>query len=205
MIWQVVSILLRPLSAYHNIFGKTYDYMMEFYKSVNKQKGFTLIEMMVAVSIFVIVAFIVVSTLLTMSYAYKKAQKMRLIMDNFNFAIQSMSLSIREGINYDNSACSADKDCLAFLPIDSWATPSPDNKICYKLENETIKICDGSCVSCSTSIISSDIKVTRLLFDWIDTSHKEKMKIFIEGKAGTGREETNFSIQTTITQRNYDL
>lgn len=196
----MLSGLLLAISR----FGRKYNSMIRFYKKTNKQKGFTLIEMMVSVSIFVIVAFIVVSTLLTMSYAYKKAQKMRLIMDNFNFAIQSMSLSIREGIDYKQEACPTTRDCLSYLPIDSWASPAPGNRICYRLQDETIKICDSGCSACSGSIISSDIKVSKLSFNMTETGFKEKVKIFIKGEAGKNRERTIFSIQTTVTQRNYD-
>ncbi|MCX6713057.1 MAG: type II secretion system protein, partial [Candidatus Vogelbacteria bacterium] len=62
--------------------------------------GFTLIEIMVAVSIFVIVAFIVTSTLLVVLDANRRANAWRSIMENVNFAIDSMSYKIKFGREY---------------------------------------------------------------------------------------------------------
>ena len=61
-------------------------------KTISKNRGFTLIEMMVSVSIFVIVALIVSGVLVQLSAAYKKAQAMRLLMDNLNFALEKINL-----------------------------------------------------------------------------------------------------------------
>lgn len=170
-------------------------------KKLKRQQGFTLIEMMVSVSIFVIVAFIVVSTLLTLSYAYKKAQKMRLLMDNFNFALQSMSINIREGVSYVQSGYNE----ISFIPIDSWVAGSSE-RICYKLESERIKKCAGGC-GCSGAnsyITSSDIKVTALQFS-IGNGSKKLVKIFVKGTAGNNRDKTEFAIQNSVSQRNMDI
>lgn len=174
--------------------------MLIFTKKLKRQQGFTLIEMMVAVSIFVIVAFIVVSTLLTLSYAYKKAQKMRLLMDNFNFALQSMSINIREGVSYQGGGGE-----ISFTPIDSWVEGS-NKRICYKLEGDRIKKCDNDCATCSggSYITSSDIKVTDLQFT-IGIGDKKLVKIFVKGTAGNNRDKTEFAIQNSVSQRNMDI
>lgn len=67
---------------------------------IAKRGGFTLIEMMVSVSIFVIVAFTVTATLIAISNANRKAQELKEIIDNLNFSIQSMVLRMREGKDY---------------------------------------------------------------------------------------------------------
>lgn len=188
-------------------------------KRHKNQKGFTLVEMMVAVSIFVIVAFIVVSTLLTMSYAYKKAQKMRLIMDNFNFALQAMSLNIREGIGYE-SCNSGDNSCIKLVPIDSWLAGGNTPTVCYSLEPEDsangingyIEKCSGAC-PCNDSndsisrLTSPDINVQILKFIINDGTGpnlaRNKVKIIISGEAGVlAREKTDFFVQNTVSQRN---
>ncbi len=173
------------------------------------QAGFTLIEMMVAVSIFAIVAFIVVSTLLTMSYAYKKAQKMRLIMDNFNFALQAMSLGIREGVNYKMEPfCSiADNyySCFQFSPVEGGG----DN-VCYDFKEGGpntrgfIARCETCpCGDSFSRFTSPDIDVKDLRF--LKTgSFSNKVKIVLSGEAGRGRELTEFFIQNTVSQRNID-
>jgi prepilin-type N-terminal cleavage/methylation domain-containing protein len=187
--------------------------MIKMIKKITKnQAGFTLIEMMVAVSIFVIVAFIVVSTMLSMSYAYKKAQKMRLLIDNLGFSLQSMSLNIREGINYNSCGNVTDGcDYISFKPIDSWLENSSVER-CFSLSprgdgTSGIKKCeDGSC-PCSEGqdIVSPNINITKLAFILSDSSAlKKSVKIMIGGEAGINREKSNFFIQTTVSQRNND-
>lgn len=61
-----------------------------------KKTGFTLIEIMVSVSIFVIVALITVSVLLSMAAANRKAQEIRRLHDNLALILDSISLRIRE-------------------------------------------------------------------------------------------------------------
>ena len=62
-------------------------------KFYNKQKGFTLIEMMVAVSIFVIVAFIVTVTFINLTAAYRYSQGMQQIIDNLNFSLDLIRIN----------------------------------------------------------------------------------------------------------------
>lgn len=184
--------------------------MLKNNKTKSKKKGFTLIEMMVSVSIFVIVAFIVVSTLLTLSYSYKKAQKLRILMDNLGFSIQSMSINIREGVNYSQpSVCASDKSCIEFKPIDSWLglSGNSDDLVRYYLEDSSIKKCPvvaGSCFEAGILLTSPEIKIKSLkfIFDTSPSQEQKKVKIMIDGEAGTvPREKSTFFIQNTISQR----
>jgi len=180
-----------------------------------KTKGFTLVEMLVSVSIFVIVAFIVVSTLLTMSYAYKKAQRMRLLMDNLGFSIQTLSLNIREGVGYSQSDCSPNEaeGCFEFQPLDSWLSNESAN-VCYRRyvreDNGPggILKCNSSCSSCSVNsgsdIISPEINITKLQFIETSGNQKSLVKIMIAGEAGANRDFTDFFIQNSVSQRNVD-
>ncbi|MEA1929897.1 MAG: type II secretion system protein [Patescibacteria group bacterium] len=59
--------------------------------------GFTLIEIMVSVSIFVIVALIATGAFITANRVNKKAQAIKLVMDNLNFAVDSMVIKMRQG------------------------------------------------------------------------------------------------------------
>ena len=51
----------------------------------SKQTGFTLIETMVSMAIFVIVAMVITTVFITIIDANRKAQSIRLVMDNLNF------------------------------------------------------------------------------------------------------------------------
>ena len=63
----------------------------------NKKTGFTLVEIMVSVSIFVSVALLVTSAVITTSETNRKAQAIKVAIDNLSFALDSMSLKIRQG------------------------------------------------------------------------------------------------------------
>lgn len=59
------------------------------------QSGFTLVELMVSLSLFIIVVLALVGSLYTVNDASKRVQAMRTVMDNLNFAMESMSRNIR--------------------------------------------------------------------------------------------------------------
>lgn len=61
----------------------------------NNQAGFTLVELMVSLSLFVIVVLALVSSLYNVNDASRKVQAIRTVMDNINFAMETMSRNIR--------------------------------------------------------------------------------------------------------------
>lgn len=67
---------------------------------VKINKGFTLIEIMVAVSIFISVMMIVIGALLMLNNANRKAQALRVVVDNLNFALEDMTRNIMTGSEY---------------------------------------------------------------------------------------------------------
>ena len=62
--------------------------------------GFTLIELMVSISIFSVVMIIVIGALISLNDANKKAQALRAVVDNLNFAIEDMTRNIKTGSEY---------------------------------------------------------------------------------------------------------
>jgi len=66
-------------------------------KKTNLQSGFTLIELMVSVSIFAIVTVIVSGSFITLAGIYRQVQANRAIINNLNLAMDTMTLQVREG------------------------------------------------------------------------------------------------------------
>ncbi|MBP9802924.1 MAG: prepilin-type N-terminal cleavage/methylation domain-containing protein [Candidatus Pacebacteria bacterium] len=62
--------------------------------------GYTIIEMMIAISIFLIVISIGMNGLLQSNLVLNKSRDMRNIMDNLSFVMEDMSRSIRTGYKY---------------------------------------------------------------------------------------------------------
>ena len=77
-----------------------------------KQRGFTLIELMVSVAIFAVVMVISLGALLSIATADRKAETVSSVMNNLNFAVESMTRTIRTGYDYhcgtvDGGDCSS--------------------------------------------------------------------------------------------------
>ena len=66
----------------------------------SNQKGFTLIEMLVAVGLFSVVMLVAVSAILSIIGNNKKAQGINNVVNNLNFAIESMVRDMKTGYLY---------------------------------------------------------------------------------------------------------
>ena len=71
------------------------------YKKIDFKNGFTLIEIMISLGIFAIVAVIAVGALLKVLDANKKAQSIQDAVTNLSFAMETMSRDLRTGTKYD--------------------------------------------------------------------------------------------------------
>lgn len=69
---------------------------------IKKQKntGYTIIETMIAVSLFLVVVMTGMGALLNANLLHQKSQDMRSIMDNLSFIMEDLSSSIRTGTSY---------------------------------------------------------------------------------------------------------
>jgi prepilin-type N-terminal cleavage/methylation domain-containing protein len=74
--------------------------MEKLFKKNNKQEGYTLIETMIAISIFLIVVTIGMDSLLNATLVHNKSQNLRSIMDNLSFTMEDMSRNLRTGYDY---------------------------------------------------------------------------------------------------------
>src|SRR3989344_1284541 len=75
-------------------------------------RGFTLIEMIVAIGIFSMVSTLTVGSLLILPSAERHVSSVQINQDNVRFAIEAMSREVRTGIEYQ--LCSGDPTCLQF-------------------------------------------------------------------------------------------
>ena len=71
--------------------------------SANVSSGFTLVELMVAVAIFTIVATTAGSALMGIISANKKARSIQSAMNDVNLALESVSKDMRMGTDYEYS------------------------------------------------------------------------------------------------------
>lgn len=70
------------------------------HKNSMKKSGFTLVEIMVAISIFVVVALAATDAFLNADRVSKKAQAMKTVIDNLHFALNMLSFDLQQGGSY---------------------------------------------------------------------------------------------------------
>jgi len=70
------------------------------FKFTKQKKGFTLVELMVAIAVFSIVMVVAMGALLNVIDANLKAQAIKTAINNVNFALESISKDMRVGTDY---------------------------------------------------------------------------------------------------------
>ncbi len=90
-----------------------------------KQRGFTLIEIIVATAIFTMVATIAIGALTSLNNTSREARAMRVVMDNANSAMDAMARTIRMGIRFDCGSTGPGNVAIQrYCPY-----PTPDTKL----------------------------------------------------------------------------
>lgn len=172
------------------------------------KRGFTLIEIMTAVSIFAVVMTISMGAILQVFNTNRKSEALKAVMDNLNLTVESMSREIRFGRDYDCGAeggdtnCSGSEDTMRF-------TASDGREIVYELADGTIyKSTDGG--AGFLPVTAAEIEISDLSFYVLGTlagdALQPKVIIKIKGTAGVKDvDETDFTLQTLVSQRQLDI
>ncbi len=198
-------------------------------KTHTSQSGFTLVELMVSLSLFIIVVLALVGSLYNVNNASRKVQAMRTVMDNLNFSMESMARTIRTG---ENIKCNGDNnqgdpncslryttggDTLsvkstlgenARITYSYEKDPATGRGTLYKQRDEldtngnTISI--GDTVALTSPEI--DVQSFRFYVQGVDTSFTDQVQpsviIKMEGVATAGADNVApFAIQTMLSQR----
>lgn len=191
------------------------------------RKGFTLVEMLVSVGIFAVVMVIALGGLLAVTESDRKAQTIKTVTNNLGFALESMSRTIRTGIDYSCGTWTQGSDCGV-------GGGSPGTMITLTdVEGQEVGYrfaeCEGvGCIQRSLDggsswapITSTEVIIEELEFYLYGSSRSDdiqpRVTISIRGfvpvtGAATQRSQcdtegvtcSTFDIQTTVTQRLYD-
>lgn len=189
-------------------------------------RGFTLIEMMVAVTIFSIVMLVGVGALLSLVEANRRAQAINSVMSNLNAAIEAMSRAIRVGTVYHcrtsavpppASELGEPRDCasgdgllLAFESSTGDLSDDTDQTV-FRLNGQQLERsldAGGTWVALTAPEVSVEsfevFVVGSGRFSSGDTI-QPRVILKIEGSAPVPGGETRFSVQAGVSQRLIDL
>jgi prepilin-type N-terminal cleavage/methylation domain-containing protein len=200
-------------------------------KTINtKKSGFTLVEMLVAIAVFMIVMTVAVGSLISIIDANRKAQAIKNVVNNINFALESISKDMRvgtkyscyDGTNYVGDCTGVGGIGVKYLSgkLDSGGT---NYVIHYRFVSNpntgmgNIQRCmntdyNTACVSWeSLTAPVENVKITNMKFYVLGTgttgkplNEKKQPRVIItlEGVAGIKDSvKTSFNIQTTVSQR----
>lgn len=183
---------------------------MNFYFR-QKNKGFTLVELMVSVSVFSLVMVICMGSIITVLDANRKSQNLRAVMDNLNSSLEGMTRTIRFGTNYHCGTTGTLSQPLDCSSGDSSLTVLSFNGIqtTYSLSGgRIIRNDNGS----SYYVTSPNIVVQGLTFYVLGSSvypgnlDQPRVIVLITGYSGSDVDtRSSFSLQTTISQRKIDF
>ena len=191
------------------------------YKYFNKQKnlnrGFSLVEMLVAVAVFMSIMTVALSTLVTTIDANRKAQAIKSTIDSVTFAIESMSKEMRMGTEYK---CSLNgsfpvtlADCANNGGVAVKFKTNGGSYIIYKFDGGTLKKCtDDNCLT-PEDLISKDsgVSINNMTFYVVGANNElnsnvllktqPRVVITISGTISVKSSITNFDLQTSVSQR----
>ena len=184
------------------------------------QRGFTLVEMIVAVGLFTVVMLISLAALLSLVDANRKARSIESVMNNLNIALDGMVRNMRMGSAYHCGTVNLTEpqDCptvpgtsVAFLRFGGTAGDVNDylvytyNEVSKRLERK-----EGANAT-PFAVTAPEIEIDDLKFYVVGTTpgdgDQPKIVIVIKGTVGADkvRTRTTFSIQATAVQRVLDI
>lgn len=195
--------------------------------SLPQTRGFSLVELMVALTIFSIVMMIGVGTLLVLIDANAKAQAISSAMTNLTFAIDSMTRNIRTGKNYyctsaNDSAltsgllpasirnCTSGNTAIVFTPGIATSTRVAyryyDSRVEQRIDSGTTR---GSWVPITSDVPPVAVNVNTLSFVVEDAQGASSgnydqpyVQLVIAGSVENGLSTpTPFQVQSRVTQR----
>ena len=185
--------------------------------SLHSSAGFTLVELIVALGLFAMVAVISLDALLAVSYAQKEAIAGQNNFDNIRFSLEAMTKEIKAGEDFDcNQGTAGLNNCE--YPSGGRSTLAFSNdqgvQVTYLLTSGQLvrRTTTGPCSTAPSfcPITAKSVQISRLLFFLsgapLADSEQPRITVVMEGqtpgfKAGLTE---RFNLQTTVAARPLD-
>lgn len=176
-------------------------------KSLQPHKGFTLMEVMVAVSIFAIVVTVGIGALLTINNSYRKSQVSRQAIDSLTYILESMSRSLRTAREWDvsNSYDGTPTSSFVFRDQDgvlvTYRLASPD----VYMDLDTDGVTGTALASGPYKLNPNNVAIDTFTFTAFGGNGKQSyLQINIAGTVTSGQQSSSFAYQTAVSKRSLD-
>lgn len=192
----------------------------------NKRRGYTIIETMISVSLFIIVIMSGMGSLLNANLVHLKSQDIRSIMDNLSFVMEDMSRNLRTGYNYRcfpngqvlnpiEATLDDPRSCptgwaVAFELADGDIDLVTDQGVYYIANGHVYKSVDGAQsvlqLTPNEVVINAVSNFSVLGAEASPGDTQEPFMIIkLVGKITTKNTDSSFSLQTSVSQRLVDI
>jgi prepilin-type N-terminal cleavage/methylation domain-containing protein len=177
------------------------------FMSMTYSRGYTLIELIIAVGLFAVVMTLASGAYIIMIDLTRQAQNKATGIDNLSFALETMTRNIRTGTNYN---CGGLGDCVSGASSFSF-TDSNGVDVTYRLSGTTIQQNKGGTQSILTE---PSVVVSSFMFYVSGTVplsagnySQPHVTIIVSGSvsSGPGKALQSFSVETGATMRGSDL
>lgn len=174
--------------------------------NTERMRGFTLVELIVAIGLFAVVMTIAAGAYLLMLNQNRQAESVATGINNLSFALESMSRNIRTGSDYD---CGSG-DCPSGLASFSFSNVNGDT-VTYRLFGSTIQVKTGS--GSYVDLTDSTVEIASLMFYVVGTDKPPRdyvqphvtMVVYGTVPFGKGGQREAFAVETSATMRGSDL
>jgi len=199
--------------------------MQKLSRKQTRSYGFSIIEMLVAVSLFVIVVTVIGGAFLGLVSSYRRISSLRLNMDNLSASLDSIVRGIKTGKTYhcgSGGTITTPNDCatgasyLVFESANGDAANAGDQVI-YAIgphgaqcssANQICRSLDSGATWLAITAPPPSMTINSLRFFVIGSSPTDyiqpRVVIVIQGTSGIGDTASTLSVQTTITQKEPD-
>lgn len=190
------------------LFNKKKIFIENYFK---KDRGFTLLEMLISISLFTVVTSIAFTALFSVIDANNKAKTINTVVNNLSTVMESMTREIRVGTDYTCGSeyisggfnCSNGGGDISFLS-------ESGKKIYYSFNSVSKNIERRIDVGSTVNLVGTDVDIDELVFYVFGTGPPEggifsqpRVLIILKGTIKRQGEniKTVFKLQTTVSQR----
>ncbi len=182
--------------------------------SIKSGAGFTLVELMVSMSIFVVIMLLVMGAVLSILNINSKAQSAKTAMDNLDFALESVSRTVRFGTNFHcglSGTLTAPQNCSSG-DTSLTVTASDGSLVTYTVTGGALTRSVNS--GTALALTSPEVTISNIKFyvfgapaygvDYL----QPRVTIAVAGLAGSANKtitQTSFQLETTVSQRKLDI
>lgn len=194
----------------------------------NKTGGYTIIETMISISVFLVIIMYGMGSLLNANLLFQKSQDNRSIIDSLNFIMEDMSRNLRTGYNYrcyynppfsevlSSDSFNTPRSCasgwaIAFETADGSTAQSNDQWVYSIAGGKILKSTDGAttAIQLTPNEVSIDafsgFSVLGAEPSSVGNSQQPLITIRLSGSITSKGVVTPFSLQTSVSQRLLDL